>query len=89
MTSPFSQIELDNIHTKLGVMTNSLNVSESIINTEEEFNDLYSKSRGCISEDSWVLFFTEHTADKTRGSLHKLSQEAVLALSKKYKVELK
>ena len=87
--SIFSAEELKKIAGQLEIMVGNLNYHERLIETEEDFDLLYKKSRGCVGEDDWVLFFSEHTGDKTKGSLYKLSTEGVLMLAKKFKVDLK
>jgi hypothetical protein len=80
----FSDAVLQGITKSLQVLKGNLVISEQIIDSEAEFQELYEKSRGCIMKDDWCLFFT--SVHQKEGTLHKFSKNGILAMKKKYDI---
>lgn len=78
----FSDTELQKIASCLKLLKGNLVISETIIDSEKEFQELYEKSRGCVMKDNWCLFFT--SVHQKEGTLYKFSKNGILAMKKKY-----
>lgn len=86
----FESAEVKYLENKIGKNYFIAIFAEEKINTENQFNDLYLKSRGCLMEDNWCFFLTGKTEGKKLvGNMHKLSPVGIEMLVKKFDIELK
>jgi hypothetical protein len=85
--TPAERIELTNY---IGSNYSIKVFSDEMIDTEKQFDDLYKKSRGCIMENDWCMFFTDNSfSNKKTGNVYKFSEEGCKMIVEKFKVELK
>lgn len=86
----FESAEVNYLENKIGKNYFIAIFADEKINTENQFDDLYLKSRGCLMEDNWCFFLTsKKEGNKPVGNMYKVSQEGIKMLAKKFDIELK
>lgn len=86
----FTSEEVEKLENKIGINYFIAIFAEEQIETEEQFDALYKKSRGCVMDENWCFFYTGKKEEKKEtGNMYKVSVQGIKMLAKKFDIELK